>query len=203
MCLLGDPETVLNRCTTALVSDHEREISDDYVAAFRKACAELGGLGERLVALADLRLPPAKFPPGFQFNPNQINFPLSGFRLVGVVSLMDPPRATVPDAVAKCQAAGIKVIMVTGDHPATAKAIAKSVCILSLDQDPQEGLALAPHQHGEVPNTQSCLLTGEEALDMTNEELESVLMHYQVRICTSSKSNNTWSSVVMNSFSHM
>ncbi len=83
------------------------------------------------------RLPPSKYPPGFQFNPNNINFPLSGFRLVGVMSLMDPPRATVPDAIAKCQAAGIKVIMVTGDHPATAKAIAKSVCILSLDQDPQ------------------------------------------------------------------
>ncbi len=53
--MVGDPETVLNRCSTALVSEHERDITDDYVAAFRKACAELGGLGERLVALADFR----------------------------------------------------------------------------------------------------------------------------------------------------
>ena len=58
--------------------------------------------------------------------------------MVGILALMDPPRASVPDAIAKCQAAGIKVIMVTGDHPATAKAIAKSVGILSFDQDPQE-----------------------------------------------------------------
>lgn len=43
----------------------------------------------------------------------------------------------------------------------------------------QENTALAPQRQGEVPNTQSCLLTGEEAMDMTNEELESVLMHYQ------------------------
>jgi sodium/potassium-transporting ATPase subunit alpha len=46
-------------------------------------------------------------------------------RFVGLVSMIDPPRSAVPDAVAKCRSAGIKVIMVTGDHPITAKAIAK------------------------------------------------------------------------------
>ena len=45
--------------------------------------------------------------------------------------MIDPPRAAVPDAVAKCRSAGIKVIMVTGDHPITAKAIAKGVGIIS------------------------------------------------------------------------
>ncbi len=53
--MMGDPETVLNRCSSALVNDQERNIDDDYVQAFRFACAELGGLGERLVALADIR----------------------------------------------------------------------------------------------------------------------------------------------------
>jgi sodium/potassium-transporting ATPase subunit alpha len=47
------------------------------------------------------------------------------------MSMIDPPRAAVPDAVSKCRSAGIKVIMVTGDHPITAKAIAKSVGIIS------------------------------------------------------------------------
>lgn len=50
---------------------------------------------------------------------------------MGLMSMIDPPRAAVPDAVAKCRSAGIKVIMVTGDHPITAKAIAKSVGIIS------------------------------------------------------------------------
>ena len=47
------------------------------------------------------------------------------------MSMIDPPRAAVPDAVSKCRSAGIKVIMVTGDHPITAKAIAKGVGIIS------------------------------------------------------------------------
>ena len=88
------------------------------------------------------------------------------------MSLMDPPRPTVPDAIAKCQAAGIKVIMVTGDHPETAKAVAKSVGILQLDQDPQVNTVL-------TKPAESCLITGEEVADMTTDELDSALMHHQ------------------------
>ena len=50
--------------------------------------------------------------------------------------MIDPPRAAVPDAVSKCRSAGIKVIMVTGDHPITAKAIAKGVGIISEGEYP-------------------------------------------------------------------
>ena len=59
------------------------------------------------------------------------NFPLENLCFVGLMSMIDPPRAAVPDAVSKCRSAGIKVIMVTGDHPITAKAIAKGVGIIS------------------------------------------------------------------------
>ncbi|CAI8045662.1 Potassium-transporting ATPase alpha chain 2 [Geodia barretti] len=47
------------------------------------------------------------------------------------MSLIDPPRSNVPEAVTKCRQAGIKVIMVTGDHPITAKSIARMVGIIS------------------------------------------------------------------------
>merc|ERR1712106_855776 len=55
--------------------------------------------------------------------------------------MIDPPRAAVPDAVAKCRSAGIKVIMVTGDHPITAKAIARSVGIISEGNKTVEDIA--------------------------------------------------------------
>jgi len=47
------------------------------------------------------------------------------FKFLGLVGLADPLRTSVPDAVSECRSAGIKVIMITGDHPATAKAIAR------------------------------------------------------------------------------
>lgn len=56
--------------------------------------------------------------------------------------MIDPPRAAVPDAVAKCRSAGIKVVMVTGDHPITAKAIAKSVGIISEGNETVEDIAM-------------------------------------------------------------
>lgn len=78
-----------------------------------------------------MRLPTDKFPHGFKFDSDDPNFPINGLQFAGLMSMIDPPRAAVPDAVAKCRSAGIKVIMVTGDHPITAKAIAKSVGIIS------------------------------------------------------------------------
>jgi sodium/potassium-transporting ATPase subunit alpha len=49
-----------------------------------------------------------------------------------LISLMDPPKISVPFAIKKCQSAGIKVIMVTGDQPPTAAAIAKQIGIIRL-----------------------------------------------------------------------
>lgn len=57
----------------------------------------------------DYVLPRDKYPPGYPFDPDEQNFPLSGLRFLGLISMIDPPRAAVPDAVAKCRSAGIKV----------------------------------------------------------------------------------------------
>jgi len=54
---------------------------------------------------------------------------------VGLFSMIDPARTGVPEAVLKCQDAGIKVIMVTGDHPVTAHAIAKTVNIIGKSEE--------------------------------------------------------------------
>ena len=55
--------------------------------------------------------------------------------------MIDPPRPSVPEAVAKCRSAGIKVIMVTGDHPITAKAIARAVGIITEDSETPDEIA--------------------------------------------------------------
>ncbi|KFM09497.1 Potassium-transporting ATPase alpha chain 1, partial [Aptenodytes forsteri] len=64
-----------------------------------------------------------------------------GLCSAGLVSMIDPPRATVPQAVLKCRTAGIRVIMVTGDHPITAKAIAAAVGIISEGSETPEEVA--------------------------------------------------------------
>jgi len=77
------------------------------------------------------------------------NWPMTGFRFLGFYAMIDPPRASVPDAVLKCQAAGIKVVMVTGDHPTTAEAIAKQVNIIPLyEEDPNEEGKMKPVEIG-------------------------------------------------------
>ena len=79
---------------------------------FNAAYMNLGGMGERVLGFCDFQLPADKFPQGFGFDTNDVNFPLEGLRFTGLISMIDPPRAAVPDAVSKCRSAGIKVIMV-------------------------------------------------------------------------------------------
>jgi Ca2+-transporting ATPase len=56
-----------------------------------------------------------------------------GLRFLGMVSLWDPPRAEVADAVRVAQEAGVRVLMITGDHPATARTVARSIALAGAD----------------------------------------------------------------------
>ena len=60
---------------------------------------ELGGLGERVLGFCDFVLPLDKYPIGFPFDIEDVNFPLTGLRFVGLMSMIDPPRAAVPNVM--------------------------------------------------------------------------------------------------------
>ena len=108
MAMKGAPERILERCSTIFVNGQEKPLDNEMKDAFNAAYMELGGLGERVLGFCDFSLPLDKFPKGFSFNADDPNFPLTGMRFVGLMSMIDPPRAAVPDAVAKCRSAGIK-----------------------------------------------------------------------------------------------
>merc|ERR1719325_43506 len=141
LVMKGAPERIVDRCSTIIVEGKELPMTEEWKNAFETAYMELGGLGERVLGFCDYMLPADKYPSGFPFDAEDVNFPLEGLRFVGLMSMIDPPRAAVPDAVTKCRSAGIKVIMVTGDHPITAKAIARSVGIISADNKTSEDVA--------------------------------------------------------------
>merc|ERR1711994_97279 len=181
MVMKGAPERILERCSTIVIDGTERPLTQDWKNAFETAYMQLGGLGERVLGFCDFMLPADKYPKGYPFDPDEENFPLSGLRFVGLMSMIDPPRAAVPDAVLKCRSAGIKVIMVTGDHPITAKAIARSVGIISETNETVEDIAKRLGKDVKKINpreAKACVVTGGEIKDMKDKDLDEILMYH-------------------------
>lgn len=61
-------------------------------------------------------LPNDKYPKGYQFDPDNLEFLKGGMTFAGLISMIDPPRPGVAAAVQTCRSAGIKVVMVTGTY---------------------------------------------------------------------------------------
>ena len=181
LVMKGAPERILERCTTILVNGKEIPLDNEWKEKFNNAYMELGGLGERVLGFCDFALPTSKFPLGYPFNPDDVNFPLEGFRFVGLISMIDPPRAAVPDAVSKCRSAGIKVIMVTGDHPITAAAIARSVGIISAGNKTVEDIAADRGVDVSKVNPReahAAVVHGGELKDISEKDLDEILMYH-------------------------
>ncbi|XP_064441843.1 potassium-transporting ATPase alpha chain 2-like [Mirounga angustirostris] len=181
MVMKGAPERILEKCSTIMVNGQEQPLDKNTAEAFHTAYMELGGQGERVLGFCHLYLPADEFPETYTFDIDTMNFPTSNFCFVGLLSMIDPPRSTVPDAVTKCRSAGIKVIMVTGDHPITAKAIAKSVGIISANSETVEDIAKRLHIAVEQVNkrdAKAAVVTGMELKDMSPEQLDELLTNY-------------------------
>ena len=109
LVMKGAPERILERCSTILVEGKPVSLTEQLKEDFNNAYMELGGLGERVLGFCELPLSPREYPIGFPFDGDEINFPDTKLCFLGLISMIDPPRAAVPDAVAKCRSAGIKV----------------------------------------------------------------------------------------------
>jgi len=181
LVMKGAPERIVDRCSTIIVDGRELPLTEEWKNAFETAYMELGGLGERVLGFCDYMLPADKYPNGYPFDAEDVNFPLEGLRFVGLMSMIDPPRAAVPDAVAKCRSAGIKVIMVTGDHPITAKAIARSVGIISDGTETVEDIAARKGidvADVDPREARACVVHGGEIKDMSEKQIDDILMYH-------------------------
>jgi sodium/potassium-transporting ATPase subunit alpha len=118
----GAPETVLSACD--FVQFDAGIVPLDPVARTRLLAAQrqMAEAGLRVLAFAHCAVKDGM--------PTEER----GMILSGLVGLEDPPRAEVPDAIARCATAGIRIIMVTGDHPHTALAIARQIGLVKGDQ---------------------------------------------------------------------
>lgn len=115
---VGALERLLERCHNTL--DDRGQIVPLDAAAIRAASEKMASQGLRVLALA------RREAPNDQNNLDHSHVQ-SGLTFLGLQAMIDPPRKEAIDAVAKCQSAGIKVKMITGDHLLTAKAIAKQI----------------------------------------------------------------------------
>merc|ERR1711971_358409 len=181
LVMKGAPERIVDRCSTIVIDGKELPMTQEWKDAFEAAYMELGGLGERVLGFCDYMLPADKYPNGYPFDAEDVNFPLEGLRFVGLMSMIAPPRAAVPDAVAKCRSAGIKVIMVTGDHPITAAAIARSVGIISEGTETIEDVAARKGVEVKDVNpreARAAVVHGGEIKDMSEKQIDKILMYH-------------------------
>jgi len=146
----GAPEALLPQCRAAMNADGQASALDS--AALEAQIAELAEQGYRVMAVAERALPDCPADP----DPDRIETELV---FIGLIALLDPPRPEAAQAVADCRAAGIIPVMITGDHPGTARAIAQRVGIADADTP---------------------LLTGQELAAMSDTELERVVLDTRV-----------------------
>jgi calcium-translocating P-type ATPase len=161
----GAPEAVLPRCTSMLTGDgRELRIAPHERKRIDRAVKDYANQGQRVLALALRALPRATEPPTRDEAERELCF-------VGLVTMFDPPRPEVAEAVGHCHTAGIKIIVITGDHPLTAAAIAQQVGIGGDDPLVVTAERFDHHRQGELQE----LLAGDQEVIFARASPEAKL----------------------------
>ena len=123
MYVKGAPDVLLERCTHVLDAKGAVAFDSAALERFTLANATLAERGFRVLALATRQVAPGST------QDNGLLEAVNQLALIGLVGMLDPPRAEVRESIALCRSAGISVRMITGDHPATGLAVARSLGI--------------------------------------------------------------------------
>lgn len=148
----GAPEVLLDRCTYYEEKDFKKNLDINYLNKIKNQNEKMAERALRVLGVAYLDIETL---PG-SINSNTIE---NNLVFIGFIGMIDPPRKGVKESVKACRRAGIKTVMITGDHIITAKAIAKDLGIL-------QGNELA--------------ITGNELDKITDKELVKSIMDYSV-----------------------
>ncbi|WP_315862208.1 cation-translocating P-type ATPase [Picosynechococcus sp. PCC 7003] len=136
LCCKGSPELVLERCQTYQTATDIFPLRAEDRAAILQRNNEMAQAGLRVLGFAQRWLTEL---PGAQAEANAEQ----KMTWLGLVGMMDAPRPEVKEAVARCRAAGIRPVMITGDHQLTAKAIAQQLGIAAPDAKALTGVELS------------------------------------------------------------
>ncbi|MET8122807.1 HAD-IC family P-type ATPase [Micromonospora sp. NPDC005189] len=113
----GAPETVLPRCSTRRTDGIQQPLDDAGRAELERMLADRAGAGNRILAVAECQVD----------DPKVTDADVRGLTFVGFLALADGVRESAAPAVRRIRQAGVHTIMITGDHPATAEAIAATI----------------------------------------------------------------------------
>jgi calcium-translocating P-type ATPase len=119
----GAPERLLPTCTAILIAGEERALGPSEARAVKDRVEELAERGLRVLGVADRELE------GSEIAPDRREQAERDLCFLGLVAMLDPPRPEVAEAVIRCHEAGIRIVVITGDHPSTGAAVARKVGI--------------------------------------------------------------------------
>ena len=194
LLLKGGPDVLLTKCSFYL-NDRGEEVPIDeaFTALYNETYEAFGGNGERVLGFAMKRMPrtvaeeeaadpdfKSKLKEGLVGKKEGV-VPIKDLCFVGLITLTDPPRPEVPQAVRDCHSAGVKVVMVTGDHPLTAAAIARKIGLLTYPTREQ----LARHRRcrpADVPedDVNAVVVIGADIANMTEADWQTLVAKKEV-----------------------
>lgn len=123
MFVKGAPEIILERCTHIKTKDGIKTLDSNYRARMQQSCKLMASEALRVLAVAERSIIDSSLDQIDENSENELVF-------LGLIGLQDPPHAEAKESVRRCKDAGIKPVMITGDHPDTARAIAEELGIL-------------------------------------------------------------------------